>query len=68
MDKFPAEWHTTIQDTTLIDDPEERISVRAWNEFFELQNKGFSIDVAGKLIFADKATDLLDAIHLSQVD
>ena len=41
MDKFPAEWHTTIQDTTLIDDPEERISVRAWNEFFELQNKGF---------------------------
>ena len=68
MAKFPDEWHEVITDTTLIDDPEERVSVRAWSEFFDLQNKGFSIDVAGKLIFSDKADDLLDAIQLSQVD
>ena len=68
MAKFPDEWHGVITDTTLIDDPEERVSVRAWSEFFDLQNKGFSIDVAGKLIFSDKADDLLDAIQLSQVD
>lgn len=66
MDKFPEEWHGVINDTTLVDDPEERVSVRAWTEFFDLQNKGFAIDVAGKLIFSDKADDLLDAIQLSQ--
>ena len=68
MEQFPKEWHDVITDTTMVDDPEQRISVRAWSEFFDLQNKGFSIDVAGKLIFSDKADDLLDAIQLSKVD
>jgi MoxR-like ATPase len=65
MDKFPDEWHDVIRDTTLIEDPEERISVRAWTEFFALQEKGFTVETAGKLIFGDKAEELVDAIQLS---
>jgi len=65
MAKFPAEWHDVIRDTTLIEDPEERISVRAWTEFFALQDKGFTVETAGKLIFGDKAEELVDAIQLS---
>ena len=67
MAQFPDEWHSVINDTTMIDDPEERISVRAWKEFFDLQDKGFSAEVAGKLVFGYKAEELVDAIQLSQV-
>jgi MoxR-like ATPase len=59
------EWHKVINDTTLIDDPEERISVRAWKEFFDLQEKGFKKSQAGRLVFGDKADELVDAITLS---
>ena len=52
-------------DTSLVEDAEERISIRAWREFFDLQDKGFSEEQAGKLIFADKAEELVDAITLS---
>ena len=65
MAKFPDEWHDVIRDTTLIEDPEERISVRAWTEFFALQEKGFTVETAGRLIFGDKAEELVDAIQLS---
>ena len=66
MAQFPDEWHSVITDTTMIDDPEERISVRAWKEFFDLQDKGFSAEVAGKLVFGYKAEELVDAIQLSK--
>ena len=65
MAQFPEEWRDVITDTTLIDDPEERISVRAWTEFFALQEKGFTVQTAGKLVFGDKAEELVDAITLS---
>jgi|TARA_A100001037_G_scaffold274776_1_gene272814 MoxR-like ATPase len=65
MEQFPDEWHKVINDTTLIDDPEERISVRAWKEFFDLQEKGFKKSQAGRLVFGDKADELVDAITLS---
>ena len=65
MKQFPDEWHKVINDTTLIDDPEERISVRAWKEFFDLQEKGFKKSQAGRLVFGDKADELVDAITLS---
>tara|TARA_A100001388_G_C28575832_1_gene406495 strand:- start:34 stop:723 length:690 start_codon:yes stop_codon:yes gene_type:complete len=65
MEQFPDEWHKVINDTTLIDDPEERISVRAWKEFFDLQEKGFNKSQAGRLVFGDKADELVDAITLS---
>ena len=68
MEQFPDEWHKVINDTTLIDDPEERISVRAWKEFFDLQDKGFSAEIAAKLIFSDKAEELVDAVELSKVE
>ena len=66
MEKFPDEWHGVINDTTLVEDDEERISVRAWTEFFALQEKGFTAEQAAKLIFADKAEELIDAVTLAR--
>ena len=68
MAQFPDEWHGVINETTMIDDPEERISVRAWKEFFDLQDKGFSAQAAGKLVFGYKSEELVDAITLSKVN
>ena len=66
MEKFPDEWHGVINDTTMVEDDEERISVRAWTEFFALQEKGFTPETAAKLIFADKAEELIDAVTLAR--
>lgn len=68
MEQFPDEWHKVINDTSIVDDPESRISVRSWKEFFELQKKGFEIEVAAKLVFADKAEELVDAVTLAKAD
>ena len=68
MAKFPAEWHAVIEDTTMVDDPEERISVRAWKEFFDLQEQGFTPETASKLVFGYKAEELVDAITVGQAD
>jgi MoxR-like ATPase len=68
MQQFPEEWHNVINETTLVDDPEERISVRSWKEFFDLQDKGFTVETAGRLVFGEKSAELVDAIQLSQVD
>lgn len=68
MEKFPEEWHKVIKDTTLVEDPEERVSLRAWTEFFALQDKGFSQETAATLIFADKADELIDATVLAKAD
>lgn len=68
MEQFPDEWHKVINDTSIVDDPESRISVRSWKEFFELQKKGFEIETAAKLVFADKAEELVDAVTLAKAD
>ena len=53
----------------LIEDAEERISIRTWREFFDLQElKGFDKDIAAQLVFSDKADELLDAVQLSTSD
>ena len=65
MEQFPEEWHEVINDTTLVDDPEERISVRAWSEFLGLQDRGFTAETAAKLVFGDKAEELVDAVTLA---
>ena len=68
MEQFPDEWHKVINDTSIVDDPESRISVRSWKEFFELQKRGFEIETAAKLVFADKAEELVDAVTLAKAD
>lgn len=69
MEDFPKEWHKVINDTSLIEDAEERISIRTWREFFDLQElKGFDKDMAAQLVFSDKADELLDAVQLSTSD
>ena len=35
-------------------------------EFFDLQDKGFTPETAGKLVFGEKAEELVDAIILSK--
>ena len=50
----------------MVEDDEERISVRAWTEFFALQEKGFTAEQSAKLIFADKAEELIDAVTLAR--
>ena len=52
----------------MVDDPEERISVRAWKEFFDLQEQGFTPETASKLVFGYKAEELVDAITVGQAD
>ena len=66
MEQFPDEWHDVITDTTMVDDAEDRISVRAWKEFFDLQSQGFTAQTAGKLVFGANAAELIDAIELSK--
>ena len=39
MEQFPEDWHDVIHDTTMVEDPEERISVRAWSEYFAYKTK-----------------------------
>ena len=68
MEQFPEEWHGVITDTTMVEDPEDRISVRAWSEFFQLQDKGFTPETAGKLVFGENSEELTDAILLSKAD
>jgi hypothetical protein len=52
----------------MVDDPESRVSVRSWKEFFDLQVKGFDTEMAAKLVFADKAEELIDAVSLAKAD
>jgi len=65
---FPKTWHQVISDTSLTENMEDRVSVRAWREYFELQQRGVDMDMAGHLIFGDRADELLDAIKLSDVN
>ena len=65
---FPQSWHEIIEETSLSEDTEERLSIRAWHEFFQLMDKGLTKDEAGFLIFGDRADDLVDAITLTDAD
>ena len=66
METFDDKWHKVINDTSLIEDAEERISIRTWAEFFRLQNEsGFTESDAAQLVFADKAEELIDAVTLA---
>ena len=65
LDMFPDSWRKTISDTSLTDDIEERISIRAWREFFDLIDKGIKKELASELIFGLRGEELLDAVMLS---
>ena len=66
MEQFPQNWHDVINDTTLVDDPEDRVSVRSWKEFFMLLDKDFTEEKAAKLIFGSKAEDIIDAVMVAK--
>lgn len=68
LDIFPKSWKDIISDTSLSEDIEERLSVRAWREFFDLMDKGLTKLEAAELIFADRAEELMDAIQLSDTE
>ena len=68
MEQFPKNWHEVINDTTLVDDPEDRVSVRSWKEFFMLLDKDFTEEKAAKLIFGSKAEDIIDAVTVAKAD
>ena len=65
LERFPKSWRNTISDTSLSMDSEQRLSVRAWREFFDLISKGLDKREAGYLIFGERADELMDAIFLS---
>ena len=65
LEMFPKSWRNTISDTSLSMDSEQRLSVRAWREFFDLISKGLDKREAGYLIFGERADELMDAIFLS---
>tara|TARA_Y100001970_G_C14183161_1_gene830993 strand:+ start:662 stop:1381 length:720 start_codon:yes stop_codon:yes gene_type:complete len=68
MEQFPSNWHDVINDTTLVDDPEDRVSVRSWKEFFMLIDRDFTEEKAAKLIFGSKAEDIIDAVMVAKAD
>ena len=68
MEQFPKNWHDVINDTTLVDDPEDRVSVRSWKEFFMLTDRDFTEEKAAKLIFGSKAEDIIDAVMVAKAD
>ena len=65
LERFPKSWRNTISDTSLSMDSEQRLSIRAWREFFDLISKGLDKREAGYLIFGERAAELMDAIFLS---
>ena len=65
LEMFPKSWRNTISDTSLSMDSEQRLSIRAWREFFDLISKGLDKREAGYLIFGERADELMDAIFLS---
>jgi MoxR-like ATPase len=65
LEMFPKTWHSIISDTSLSEDIETRLSIRAWREFFELMQKGLGKIEASALIFGDRAEELIDAIQLT---
>ena len=68
MEQFPQNWHDVINDTTLVDDPEDRVSVRSWKEFFMLLDKDFTEEKAAKLIFGSKAEVIIDTVTVAKAD
>ena len=65
LERFPKSWRNTISDTSLSMDSEQRLSIRAWREFFDLISKGLDKREAGYLIFGERADELMDVIFLS---
>lgn len=65
LEKFPESWISVVKETSLSQDIETRLSIRAWREFFELIEKGVDKKEAAYLIFGERAEELLDAILLS---
>ena len=62
---FPKSWHQVIEDTSLSEDIDIRLSIRSWKEFFDLTRKGVDKEVAAYLIFGARGEELLEAILLS---
>tara|TARA_Y100000592_G_scaffold46583_1_gene73958 strand:+ start:19246 stop:20001 length:756 start_codon:yes stop_codon:yes gene_type:complete len=65
LEMFPEAWRSIIIETSLSEDMDTRLSIRAWREFFELIGKGLEKETAAALIFGERADELLDAIILS---
>ena len=65
LQKFPESWIEIVKETSLSQDIETRLSIRAWREFFELIEKGVDKEEAAYLIFGERADELLDAILLT---
>lgn len=62
---FPASWHKIIEETSLSEDIDIRLSIRSWKEFFDLVAKNVAKDIAAYMVFGQRGEELLDAISLS---
>ena len=65
LTSFPASWHQIIQETSLSEDIDIRLSIRSWKEFFDLVAKGVTKEIAAYMVFGQRGSELLDAISLS---
>ena len=65
LEIFPKSWHKIIQDTSLTEDIDIRLSIRSWKEFFDLTAKGVKKKTAAYLVFGTRGEELLDAIILA---
>ena len=62
---FPKSWHKVIEDTSLTEDIDIRLSIRSWKEFFDLIQNGVDKETAAYLVFGNRGEELLDAVMLT---
>jgi hypothetical protein len=67
IQSLPEDLRGPAASTALIDNPDRRVSIRAWAEFANLRHK-LGKEVAAKAIFGPRYQEALDALAVNDVD
>ena len=69
LDRLPEDLRAPAKNTSLLDNPARKISVRAWLEFASLREKiegDHALDLAAQAIFGNKADQALLALNIAK--
>lgn len=69
LDRLPEDLRAPAKNTSLLDNPARKISVRAWLEFASLREKiegDHALDLAAQAIFGNKADQALLALNIAE--
>ena len=64
--RLPEDLRDAAKNTTLTENPERSISIRAWMEFASLRDKLDDIAVAAQAVFGEKASAALTALKVAE--